>query len=453
MDTGETQYGETQYALSGNVHIAYQVVDDGPVDLVFVPGWVSHVERAWDIPESARFLKRLSSFCRLIMFDKRGTGLSDRVPINQLPTLEERMDDLRAVMEAAGSKRAAVFGFSEGATLCALFAATYPEKTHSLIMFGSFAKRLWSPNHPWGPTIEEREQEYGLISREWGKKMDMASVAPSKVGDEAFVHSLADFLRNAASPGAAIALLKMNTQIDIRNILPTISVPTLVIHRTHDRDAMVEGARWLAGQIPGATFVELPGSDHLVWTGDQKAVLDEVQEFLTGERPVPLANRFLATILFTDLVESTQNVHQFGDETWRRMLDRHNSICQRTIQRYRGRLVKTTGDGIHATFDGPGRAVICAREISDLVFQELGMAVRAGLHTGEVKLQGEETIGVAVHLAARVAALAGPHEVLVSRTVRDLVSGSGIAFEAHGVFELKGFPEKWQLSKVVRLSR
>ncbi len=445
--------GETLYALSGNVHIAYQVVGDGPVDLIFVPGWVSHVERAWESQDNARFLKRLSSFSRLIMFDKRGTGLSDRVPINQLPTLEERMDDLRAVMEAAGSNRAAVFGFSEGANLCALFAATYPEKTHSLIMFGSFAKRLWSPDHPWGPTMEERQKEYELIAREWGKMMDVAHYAPSKVGDETFLRDLVDYFRNAASPGAAVALLKMNTEIDIRNILPTINVPTLVIHRTGDIDAMVEGARWMAAQIPGATFVELPGSDHLIWAGDQKAILDEVQEFLTGERPVPLANRFLATILFTDLVASTQSVHELGDNAWNRILDRHNSLCQKTIRRYRGRLVKTTGDGIHATFDGPGRAVVCAKEISDVVYQELGMSVRAGLHTGEIELQGEETIGVAVHLAARVAALAGPHEVFVSRTVRDLVSGSGIEFEDQGVFELKGFPEKWQLFKVVKLNR
>jgi class 3 adenylate cyclase len=445
--------GRTQYALSGNVHIAYQIVGDGPVDLVYVPGWVSHVERAWESPDNARFLARLSSFSRLIMFDKRGTGLSDRVPINQLPTLEERMDDLRAVMEAAGSERAAVFGFSEGATLCALFAATYPENTHSLIMFGSFARRLWSPDHPWGPTMEEREQEYDFIAREWGKMMDVEHYAPSEVGNEAFLQSLVDYFRNAASPGAAVALLKMNTQIDIRKILPTISVPTLVIHRTGDRDAMVEGARWMAGQIPEATFVELPGSDHLIWAGDQKAVLDEIQEFLTGERPAPLANRFLATILFTDLVESTQSAHQLGDSAWHKMLDRHNSLSEKTIRRYRGRLVKTTGDGIHATFDGPGRAVLCAREISDLVFQELGIAVRAGLHTGEIELQGEETVGVAVHLAARVAALAGPHEVFVSRTVRDLVSGSGIEFEDQGTFELKGFPEKWQVFKVVKLSR
>ncbi len=444
---------KTEYAQSGNIHIAYQVVGDGPVDLVFVPGWVSHVERGWEMVDNARFLKRLASFSRLIMFDKRGTGLSDRVPINQLPTLEERMDDLRVVMTAVGSERAVLFGFSEGANLCALFAATYPDKTHSLIMFGSFAKRIWSPDHPWGPTEEGRQEEYELIAREWGKMMDVDHYAPSKVGDEAFLHNLVDYFRNAASPGAAVALLKMNTEIDIRNILPTIKVPTLVLHRTGDQDAAIEGARWMASQIPGATFVELPGADHLVWAGDQEEVLDEVQEFLTGERPVPLANRFLATILFTDLVKSTENAREFGDETWRRMLEKHNSLSEKSIRRYRGRLVKTTGDGIHATFDGPGRAVACAMEISDLISQELGVAVRAGLHTGEIELQGDDTVGIAVHLAARVAALAGPHEVLVSRTVRDLVSGSGIEFEDQGTFELKGFPEKWQIFKVVRLGR
>ncbi len=444
---------KTEYAQSGNIHIAYQVAGDGPVDLVFVPGWVSHVERGWEMVDNALFLNRLASFSRLIMFDKRGTGLSDRVPINQLPTLEERMDDLRVVMAAVGSERAALFGYSEGANLCALFAATYPDKTHSLIMFGSFAKRIWSPDHPWGPTQEERQEEYELIAREWGKMMDVDQYAPSKVGDEAFLHNLVAYFRNAASPGAAVALLKMNTEIDIRNILPTIKVPTLVLHRRGDQDAAVEGARWMANQIPGATFVELPGADHLVWVGQQQEVLDEVQEFLTGERPVPLANRFLATILFTDLVKSTESAHEFGDEAWRRMLDRHNSLSEKSIRRYRGRLVKTTGDGIHATFDGPGRAVACAMEISDLISQELGVAVRAGLHTGEIELQGDDTVGIAVHLAARVAALAGPHEVLVSRTVRDLVSGSGIEFEDQATFEPKGFPEKWQIFKVVRLAR
>jgi len=443
--------GETQYALSGNIHIAYQVVGEGPLDLIYVPGWVSHVERAWEMPDYARFLKRLYSFSRLIMFDKRGTGLSDRVPIDQLPTLEERMDDLQAVMDAVGSKKAAFLGFSEGASLCALFAATYPEKTHAIIMFGSFAKRLWSPDYPWAPTTEERQQEYDLVGREWGKMMDVAHYVPSQIGDGAFLRNLVDYLRNAASPGAAVALLKMNTEIDIRNILPTINVPTLVIHRTGDQDAMVDGARWMADQIPGARFVELPGSDHFFWIGDQEAVLDEIQEFLTGEKPLPVVNRVLATILFTDIVESTRSAHQLGDKTWRRLLDKHDSLCEKTIRRYRGRLVKKTGDGIHATFDGPGRAIFCAKEISDLISQELGMAVRAGLHTGEIELRGKETGGVAVHLAARVAALAGPDEVFVSRTVRDLVSGSGIEFEDQGTFELKGFPERWQIFKVLKL--
>jgi class 3 adenylate cyclase len=385
------------------------------------------------------------------MFDKRGTGLSDRVPIDQLPTMEERMDDLRAVMEAVDSKKAALLGYSEGANLCALFAAPYPEKSLALIMFGSFAKRIWSPDYPWAPTPEERQQEYDLVARDWGKMMDVGHYAPDQIDDETFMDSLVDYLRNAASPGAAVALLKMNTEIDIRNILPTINVPTLVLHRTGDKDAMVEGARWLAGHIPGARFVELPGSDHIIWVGDQKAVLDPIQEFLTGEKPVPLTNRVLATILFTDIVDSTRRAHQLGDNVWRRVLDRHDSLSETTIRRYRGRLVKKTGDGMHASFDGPGRAILCAMEISDLISRELGVAVRAGLHTGEIELRGEETEGVAVHLAARVAALAGPNEVFVSRTVRDLVSGSGIEFEDQGTFELKGFPETWRVYRVIKV--
>ena len=260
---------KTEYARSGDVHIAYQVVGQGPLDLVYVPGWVSHVEQAWEEPTLARFLRRLSSFSRLIVFDKRGTGLSDRVPDDKLPTLEERMDDLRAVMDAAGSERAAVFGVSEGGNLCALFAATYPERTTSLVMFGCFAKRIWSPDYPWAPTPEQRQQEYELVEREWGNLMDLARYVPSKIGDQAFARRLTAYMRSAASPGAAVALLRMNTQIDIRLVLPTIRVPTLVIHRTGDRDANVEEGRWLAARIPGARFVELPGDDHLPWVGDQ----------------------------------------------------------------------------------------------------------------------------------------------------------------------------------------
>jgi pimeloyl-ACP methyl ester carboxylesterase len=311
---------KTQYARSGDLHVAYQVVGEGPLDLVYVPGWVSHVELAWEEPTLATFLRRITSFSRLIMFDKRGTGLSDRVPNEKLPTLEERIDDLRAVMDAVGSEQAAVFGFSEGGNLSAFFAATYPERAKALVLFGTFAKRIWSPDYPWAPKSEEREREYETLEREWGELMDVEDYAPSKANDEVFLRRLATYFRRSASPGAAIALLRMNTQLDIRHILPTIRVPTLVIHRSGDRDANVEEGRWIAEQIPNARFVELPGEDHLPWVGDQDAVVDEIEEFLTGARSVPESNRVLATVLFTDIVGSTDHAARLGDRAWRELL-------------------------------------------------------------------------------------------------------------------------------------
>ena len=435
---------KTEYARSGDVHIAYQVVGQGPLDLVYVPGWVSHVEQAWEEPTLARFLCRLSSFSRLIVFDKRGTGLSDRVPDDKLPTLEQRMDDLRAVMDAAGSERAAVFGVSEGGNLCALFAATYPERTTSLVMFGCFAKRIWSPDYPWAPTPEQRQQEYELVERELGNLMDLARYVPSKIGDQAFARHLTAYMRSAASPGAAVALLRMNTQIDIRLVLPTIRVPTLVIHRTGDRDAHVEEGRWLAARIPGARFVELPGDDHLPWVGDQDAILDEIQEFLTGIRQSPELDRALATVLFTDIVGSTQLAARLGDRAWQALLEQHHALVRRELDRFRGREVDTAGDGFFATFDGPARASRCACSIRDAV-RQLGIEVRAGVHTGEVELTGEKIGGIAVHIGARVAATARASEVLVSSTVKDLVAGSGIGFTDRGIHELKGIPGEWHL--------
>lgn len=434
----------TEYVRSGDTHIAYQVVGTGPTDLVYVPGWVSHIELAWEEPTLARFLSRLASFSRLILFDKRGTGLSDRVPDDKLPRHEERMDDLRAVMDAVGSKSASLLGFSEGANLCALFAATYPARTNAMIAFGSFAKRISSPDYPWAPTMEEREREYETVEKEWGKRMDVEHYVPSKVHDEDFVQRVITYFRRAASPGAAVTLLRMNTQIDIRGILPSIHVPTLIIHRTGDRDAHVEGARWMAQQIPNAKFVELYGEDHLPWVGDQDAVLDEIQEFVTGERFKPEITRVLMTILFTDIVESTRLANDIGDAKWKVLLEQHDQLCKRKIQHFRGRLVKSTGDGVHATFDGPGRGIACAKEIIQGT-QDLGLRIRAGLHTGECELSGNDVEGIAVNLAARVSALAASGQVLVTRTVRDLVSGSGIAFVDHGVHELKGFPEPWQI--------
>jgi len=438
---------QTRYARSGDVHIAYQVVGEGPFDLVYVPGWVSHVELAWEEPTLARFLGRLASFSRLILFDKRGTGLSDRVSDDKLPTLEERMDDLRAVMDAVGSERAAIFGVSEGGTLAALFAATYPERTTALVMFGTFARRIWSPDYPWAPTPEQRQQEYECAESGWGKLMDLERYVPSKIGDEAFATRLATYLRRAASPGAAVALLRMNTQIDIRAVLPTIHVPTLVLHRTGDRDANVDEGRWLAAQVPGARFVELAGDDHFPWVGDQEAILDEVQEFLTGVRPAPEADRLLVTVLFTDIVGSTEWAARLGDRAWKEMLDQHHGLVRQELHRFRGREVDTAGDGFLATFDGPARAIRCACRIRDGV-RRLGIEIRAGLHTGEIEVTGEEIMGIAVHIGARVAAAAQPGEVLVSSTVKDLVAGSGILFADRGAHVLKGVPGEWHLFAV-----
>ena len=435
---------KTHYARSGDVHIAYQVVGDGPFDLVYVPGWVSHVELAWEEPEMARFFARLATFSRLIVFDKRGTGLSDRVPNDKLPMLEERMDDLRVVMDAVGSQRAALFGYSEGGNLAALFAAMHPERTRALVLAHTFAKRVWSPDYPWAPTPEQREKEYEQVEREWGNLMDLAHYAPSKVGDAAFAQRLATHFRRAASPGAAVALLRMNTQIDIRSILPTIRVPTLVLHRTGDQDVNVAEGRYIAERIPGARFVELPGDDHIVWLGDQGPLLDEVQEFLTGVRPAPEYDRVLSTVMFTDIVGSTEVAARIGDSAFRNLLGQHHAIARTEIARFRGREINTAGDGFFATFDGPARAVRCAGAMRNAL-EPLGIAIRAGVHTGEVELDGDDVGGIAVHICARVAAAAAAGETLVSSTVKDLVSGAGLTFSDRGAHALKGVPGEWRL--------
>jgi class 3 adenylate cyclase len=435
---------KTEYARSGELHIAYQVVGDGPFDLVYVPGWVSHLDLAWEEPTLARFLGRLASFSRLILFDKRGTGLSDRVPNAELPSLEERMDDLRAVMDAAGSERAAVFGFSEGGNLSTLFAATYPERTSALVMFGTFSKRIRSPDYPWAPTVEEREQQYAEVARDWGGCMNLDRYVPSRLDDEAFTRRLSAYFRSAASPGAAVALLRMNTEIDTRNVLPAIHVPTLVMHRTGDRSVHVDEGRWMAGQIPGARFAELAGEDHMPWVGDQDSVLDEIQEFLTGIRPDREPNRVLATVLVTDIVGSTRHATTLGDRAWCDLLERHHAVVRRELAAFRGREVDTAGDGFLATFDGPARAVSCACRIRDAM-KLLGLEIRAGLHTGEVELADGKVRGIAVHTGARIAAAAQAGEILVSSTVKDLVSGSGIRFEDRGEHALKDMPRNWQL--------
>jgi class 3 adenylate cyclase len=437
---------ETRYAKSGDVNIAYQVVGEGPLDLVYVPGWISNVELMWEEPAHAHLLQRLASFSRLILFDKRGTGLSDPVPLDRLPTLEQRMDDVRAVMDAAGSERAAIFGSSEGGLMSVLFAATYPERARALIAHAIYAKRLWSADYPWAPRPQARAAEIESIERTWGGEMDISNLAPS--ADEAFKRRAVAYLRRSASPGAAVAFLRMNSQIDVRAVLPTIRVPALVLQRVGDRDVDVEEGRWIAGQIPGAKYVELPGDEHLIWAGDVDELVDEVEEFVTGSRPVPDAHRVLATVLFTDIVGSSQRAATLGDRAWRELLGAHHAAVRRELERFQGQEVDTAGDGFLSTFDGPARAVRCGRAIQGAV-RELGLEVRAGLHTGEVELAGEKITGIAVHTGARVAALAEPGEVLVSSTVKDLVAGSGLEFEDRGAHELKGVPGEWRLYSLV----
>jgi class 3 adenylate cyclase len=434
----------TEYARSGNIYIAYQVLGRGPLDLVYVPGWVSHVELAWEEPTLARFFHRLASFSRLILFDKRGTGLSDRVPNEAPATLDERMDDVRAVLEAVGSQRAAIFGNSEGGSMSVLFAATHPERTVALVTFGIFAKRLFSPDYPWAPTPEQRERAYELVEREWGRDMDLTDLAPTVAGNEPFKQRLATYFRRSASPGAAVALLRMNTLIDVRDVLPAIRVPTLILHRTGDRDANVEEGRWIASRISGARFVELPGHDHLPWVGDQDAVLDEAEEFLTGVRRGPDPDRILATVLFTDIAGSTELAARLGDRAWRELLEMHHLLVRKELVRFRGREVDTAGDGFLALFDGPTRAMRCALAIRDAV-RHLGMEIRAGVHTGEVEVEGDKVRGIAVHAGARVAAAAKAGEVLVSGTVKDLAAGSGIQLSERGRHALKGVPGEWHL--------
>ena len=437
----------TRYARSGSVSIAYQVVGDGPRDLVFVGGWVSHLESGWDEPLLARFRRRLASFSRLILFDKRGTGMSDRVPDANLPTLEQRMDDVRAVMDAAGSERAALFGQSEGASMAILFAATYPERTTAVVTFGAFASRIRHPDYPWAPTTEERQRFYELIERDWGGEMDMTELAPSMAHDDGFRRRLSTLLRLSASPGAALALARMNTEIDVRGILSAIRVPTLIMHRTGDRDANIEEGRYIAARIPGAKFLELPGPDHLPWVGDQAEVVDEIEEFLTGIRPAPEPDRVLSTVLFTDIVGSTERASSLGDSAWRDVLEQHHASVRRELERFRGQEITTTGDGFLATFDGPARAVRCAVAIRDRL-HESGLEVRAGVHTGECERMGDNIGGLAVHIGSRVAGLAGAGEVLASSTVKDLVSGSGIVFEDRGAHSLKGIPGEWRVFRV-----
>jgi class 3 adenylate cyclase/alpha-beta hydrolase superfamily lysophospholipase len=439
---------ETRYAKSGDVHIAYQVVGDGPIDLVVVAGFVTHLEDLWEDPRFAGFLQRLASFSRLILFDKRGTGMSDRVPDAALPTLEQRMDDVRAVMDAAGSERAALLGWSEGGPMSVLFAATYPQRTVALILYGSYARRLWAQDYPWGPTAEERQRYHEALETRWGSTELVKYFAPTIARDEHQSRRFASEMRRAASPGAALALARMAAEIDIRDVLPTVNVPTLVLHRTGDPSCPVEGGRYLAERIPGARLTELPGDDHPPGVGDTDSVVFGIEEFLTGSHQVVEPDRVLATVLFTDIVGSTERAAAIGDQQWRALLGEHHTTVRRELGRFRGREIHTAGDGFLATFDGPARAARCAVAITRAV-RPLGLEVRAGVHTGEVEVMDDDIGGIAVHIGARVAAVASPGEVLVSSTVRDLVAGSGLDFEDRGAHSLKGVPGEWRLFRVV----
>lgn len=447
---------ETMYARSGDVNIAYQVIGEAPIDLVFVMGWVSHLEYFWREPSFARFLLRLASFARLILFDKRGTGLSDRVPLNELPTLEQRMDDVRAVMDAVGSERAALCGVSEGGPMCSLFAATYPEKTLALVMIGTYAKRIRDDDYPWAPTTEQRQHFFEEMRQQWGGPVGLEERAPSVAGDPKFREWWATYLRMGASPGAALALTQMNAEIDVRQVLPSVHVPTLVIHRTGDQCLKVEEGRYVAERIPSAKYVELPGKDHLPFVGDQDAILDEVEEFLTGVRHRLERDTVLATVLFTQIVDSNEHASRLGNEHWYALLDRLREQVRKEIEWFRGREIDMVGDRPLAIFDGPARAIRCACAITEYATR-LGLMMRAGLHTGECEMVGPGDVpsgvkvsGIAPLVGAQVANRAAAREVLVSSTVKDLVAGSGIQFADKGVHTLADVPGDWRLFAVER---
>jgi pimeloyl-ACP methyl ester carboxylesterase/class 3 adenylate cyclase len=446
---------ETRYATSGEVQIAYQAFGAGP-DLVWVPGWVSQLDLYWEEPAVARFLRRLAAFSRVIVFDRRGLGLSDRVAVERLPTLETRTDDVRAVLDDLGVERAALLGQGFGSPIALLFAATYPERASSLVLYSPSAKGgLRTDDYPWGATPEEQDAWIAHGTSVWGTKEFaaewLARLAPSAAGDERIVEWTARVQRAAGSPAASRALTLMNAAVDVRAILPHVHVPTLVLAR---EDALTpkggvdvsaeEEARWIVERMPNASLVVTPGRDYLPWFGDQDALLDEIATFVTGARPVRAPDRVLATILFTDLVGSTQRAAELGDERWRALLEEHNEVVRRLLARYGGREVDRAGDGFLATFDGPGRAVWCALEIVPEL-ERLALDVRAGIHTGEVEIVGDGIGGIAVHLGARVAGLGGAGEVLVTRTVKDLSVGSGIVYEERGTQTLRGVPGEWEL--------
>jgi class 3 adenylate cyclase len=434
--------GSTKYARSGDVHIAYRVFGEGPRDVVLIPGTISHVELLWEVPSNEHLLKRLTAFARVIVFDKRGQGLSDRVAEQ---TLEERVGDVRAVMDVAGSERATIYGWSEGGPMCLMFAATYPARTSALVLFGTFASMK---NEPWMVTGEAFSKTLARLVEHWGEGSLVRLNAPSRRDDPAFLQWFAKIERAAASPGSVRALMTANYEIDVGHLLPTIQVPTLILHRAGDKLVPVSAGRYLAEHIPGAKYVEIPGTDHMVLDQEtQDVIADEIEEFMTGTRRRLEPDRVLATVMFVDIVRSTERAAELGDARWRELLSNYYAVLRRELSAFRGHEVNTAGDGLLATFDGPARAIRCARSVREKM-RPLGLQVRTGLHTGECELIGGDIGGIAVHIAARVEATAGPDEVMVSSTVKDLVAGSGLQFVDRGAYTLKGVPGEWRLFAV-----
>ena len=432
---------ETHYVQNGEVNIAYQTIGGGDIDIVFVMGWVSHLEYFWKEPHFASFLNRLASFSRLILFDKRGTGLSDRVPLSELPTLEQRMEDVHAVMDAVGSEKAVLIGVSEGGPMCSLFAATYPERTTALVMIGSYAKRIKDDDYPWGVSKDDRDKFFEMMQRDWGKPVGIEERAPSLANDEIFRDWWATYLRMGASPGAAVALTKMNAEIDIRNVLPSIRVPSLVIHRTGDLCLKLEEGRFVASQIPGCKFVELDGIDHLPFVGNQDEVLDEIEEFLTGMRHSEEIDRVLATVLNVRIEPNEKT------ENWQQIYDNGQIHFLRQLELFKGREISFAENNLLAAFDGPARAIRCACSINESA-QRLGLKIKSGLHTGECEVLGREYSGFAVKLAQHIAGESDFGEILVSRTVKDLVAGSGISFAERVVKSFTETQGEWRLFNV-----
>ena len=434
------------YAKSGQVHVAYQAFGDGPVDLVLVPGFISHLEIWWSEPTHARWLRRLGRSARVILFDKRGTGLSDRV--DHQPDMDARMDDVRAVMDAVGVERAAIMGISEAGSLASLFAATHPERCQALVLYGAFARFS-----SWFPTETALQKFYQYADTAWGTGASLPMFVPSMADNKAFQEWWGRFERLGATPAACIEIMRLNSQIDVSSVLTTVHVPTLVIHRADDVAVNVEGGRELAARIPDARYLELPGNDHIPFVGDNaEEIADAVAEFLTGSRAPVAIDRVLATVLFTDIVGSTEKAATLGDHRWRDLLDEHNEAVRAELMRFRGREVKLLGDGFLATFDGPARAIHCAQSII-AALRPLGISIRAGIHTGEIEIADNDVSGIAVHITSRVASLGGADDVVVSRTIKDIVAGSGISFEAFGTHVLKGIPDAWQLYRVAHPAR